>query len=184
MPDEKGHQARRVQVALHGADAAGAVVPALRERLFGIGVAAVAVLRQFGGARGELVQGAASVCNCAFQVIYQHPRGTQAHALAKALPPALVRNLLGTNIVAHRHNLVDEPAVQALAMGDKLAFVVGKPSPGCMVTAAVLPAEAACTVLFDAPSLVIVFRVVGTALPIQMPFQPSLLTGIRFQFLA
>jgi hypothetical protein len=63
-------------------------------------------------------------------VVYQHPRGTQAHALAKPFLPALVRNLFGTNIIAHRHNLVDEPTVQALAMGGKLAFVVSKPSPG------------------------------------------------------
>jgi hypothetical protein len=50
-------------------------------------------------------------------MVYEHPWGMKSHALAKPLLPALVGNLLGTNVVAHGHDLVDESAVQALAVG-------------------------------------------------------------------
>ena len=54
-----GSQKRGVEVALHRPDAARALVPALPERLFDKPPAAMAKLRQFGRACGDLVQGAA-----------------------------------------------------------------------------------------------------------------------------
>src|SRR5258708_1985529 len=74
--------------------------------------------------------------------------------------------------------------VQALAMGGKLAFLVGQSSPRGKVAVTVLPGEAALTVLLDTPFLVVVLRVVGAALAVQLALKPPLLTGIGSQFLA
>ncbi|WP_410971309.1 hypothetical protein, partial [Salmonella sp. SAL04269] len=61
-------------------------------------------------------------------MIYEHPWGSQSHALAKPLLPASIRNLFDTDIVADTDNLVDKASMQALAMGGKLAFLAGKSS--------------------------------------------------------
>src|SRR6266571_2104373 len=90
----------RVQVTLHRANPAGAVVPALGQGLFDIGLTAVTVLRQFGGARGELGQGAAGTCNRASQMGYKHPWGVASHALAKLFLPGFVGEFFGPNGVA------------------------------------------------------------------------------------
>src|SRR5260221_14400720 len=123
----------RVQITLDRTNPEGTLMPALREEFLGVRLAAVTVLRQFGAARGKLVQGAASVCNCASQVLYQHPWSTHAHALAIAFLPALVGYFFDTDIVANTDNLVDKPPMQALAMGGELAFVVCQSSPRCKV---------------------------------------------------
>jgi len=64
-----GGQKRRVEVPLHRANAAGAGMPALGERLFDVRLTAVTVLGQFGAARGEFAQGAAGACNRASQLL-------------------------------------------------------------------------------------------------------------------
>jgi hypothetical protein len=66
---EIGGEKRRVEVALHWPDAARALVQPLPERLGDKLPAAVTKLRQFGRACGDFVQGAASLCNCASQVV-------------------------------------------------------------------------------------------------------------------
>src|SRR5260370_41737296 len=101
-----GCQECRVQVTLDGTNPAGTLMPALREGFLGMRLTAVTVLRQFGAARGKLVQDAASLCNCASQVVYQHPWGTHAHALAELLLPVLVGYFFDTDIVADTDNLV------------------------------------------------------------------------------
>src|SRR5258708_37082737 len=126
------------------------------------------VLRQFGGARGKLVQGAASLCNCASQVVYEHPWGTQAHALAITFLPASIRNLCDTNVVTDTDNLMDKPSMQALAMGGELAFVVCQPSPRGKVALTVFPGKASLAVLLDTSFFVVVLWVVGTALAVQL----------------
>ena len=107
-----------------------------------IGVAAVAVLRQFGGARGELVQGAASVCNCASQVVYQHPRGTKSgprSCTKRFCQPWYESFSVRISLPTATIWLTSRPC-RLLRWGEQaLAFVVGKPSPGCLVTTAVLP---------------------------------------------
>jgi len=56
---EVGGQKGGIQVALHRPNATRALVPTLRERLSHHLAAAMAVLREFGAARGNLDQGAA-----------------------------------------------------------------------------------------------------------------------------
>src|SRR5260370_36195649 len=143
-------------------------MPPLREGFFGMRLAAVTVLRQLGAAGGNLVQGAASVCNCASQVLYQHPWSTHAHALAIAFLPALVGYFFDTDIVTNTDNLVDKPPMQALAMGGELAFVVCQSSPRGKVPLTILPGEASLAMLRDAPFLIVVLRVVSTALAVQL----------------
>jgi hypothetical protein len=84
-----GQQEGGVQVTLHRTDAAAALMKPLRQGLFDIGLTAVAILRQPGAGGGNFAQGAASLCNCAFQMGYKHPWGAQRHALAVELLPAL-----------------------------------------------------------------------------------------------
>ena len=92
---EIGGQKCRVEVALHRSDATGALVPALRERLFHRLAAAVAQLRQLGGARGNLAQGAARACNGAFQETDKHPWSPQSHTLAVLLDATLCIVVVG-----------------------------------------------------------------------------------------
>src|SRR5258708_3030301 len=158
----------RVQITLDRTNPAGTLMPALREEFLGVRLAAVTVLRQFGAARGKLVQGAASVCNCASQVVYQHPWSTHAHALAELLLPASISNLFDTDIVADTDNLVYNPPMQAFAMAAELAFVVCQSSPRGKVPLAILPGEASLTMLLDAPFLIVVLRVIGTKLSVQL----------------
>src|SRR5438045_8771674 len=122
-------EACRVQVTLHRADTAGAAVPALGQRLLCVALAAVAVLGEFGGARGELGQGAAGACNRASQVVYEHPWGRASHALAILLLPGFIGKLLDTNGVATTDDLMDKPSMQAFAMGCEIALLVGRASP-------------------------------------------------------
>src|SRR5216683_5341332 len=99
-------QPGRVQVTLHRADAARAVMPALRQGLLDVTPAAVTVLGQFGAARGELAQGAAGACNRAPQMVYEHPWGRVSHALTVLLLPCLVGEFLCTNGIATTHDLM------------------------------------------------------------------------------
>src|SRR5260370_32553907 len=108
---------RRVQVALHRPDATGAVVPALRERLFDVALTAVTVLGQFGAARGELREGAAGACNRASQMVYEHPWSVASHTPAVPFLPRFVGQLLDANGVTATDDLMHEASVQALAMG-------------------------------------------------------------------
>src|SRR5690349_19621983 len=101
-------------------------------------------------------------------MIYEHPWGTQAHALAKPLLPASIRNLFDTDIVPDSDNLVDQPSMQAPAMGGKFAFLVGKASFRSKISLAVLPDELTPAPLLAAPFFVIVLRVIGTALSVQL----------------
>src|SRR5260370_28685956 len=158
----------RVQVTLDGANSVGAVVPALRERLFGIGPATVTILRQFGSARGNFGQGAASLCNCAPQMIYQHPWGTEAHALPKLLLPAFVRNLLDMDVATGPYDLIHQAPVQALAMCSELAFLLRKPPSRGEVTSTVLPDEAPLATLLDPPLPSIVRRLLSPALAVEL----------------
>ncbi len=163
-----GRQERRVEVTLDGTYATGTLVKPLIKGFLGIRPAAVTVLGQLGAARGELVQGAASLCNCASQVVYQHPWGTHTHALAIAFLPASISNLFDTNVVADSDNLVDKPSMQALAMGSKLAFLVCQSSPCGEIALAILPGTASLAMLLDTAFFVVVLWVVGTALAVQL----------------
>jgi hypothetical protein len=103
-------------------------------------------------------------------MIYQHPWGTEAHALPKLLLPALVRNLLDMDVATGSYDLMHQAPVQALAMGSELAFLLRKPQSRGEVTSTVLPDEALLATLLDAPFPIIVLRVVGAALAVELAF--------------
>jgi hypothetical protein len=163
-----GCQECRIEVTLDRTYATGTVVKPLSKGLLDIRPTAVTVLGQLGGARGELVQGAAGACNRASQVVYEHPWSTQAHALAELLLPASISNLFDTDVVADSDNLVDKPSMQALAVGGKLAFLVGKSASRGKVAFAILPGEACLAMLLDTAFFVVVLWVVGTTLAVQL----------------
>ena len=104
----------------------------------------------------------------ASQMIYEHPWGTQAHALAKLFLPASISNLLDTDIVPDTDNLMHKPSMQALAMGGELAFLVGQSSPRGEIPFAILPGEASLAVLLDTSLFVVVLWIVGTTLAVQL----------------
>jgi hypothetical protein len=109
-------------------------MPALGERFLIIPVAALAILRQLGVACSKLVQGAASLCNCASQVVYELPWDMKAHALAKLFLSAFVRNFFSMDVVADMDDCVHKPPMQTLTMGGKLAFMMSNSSSRCQIT--------------------------------------------------
>src|SRR5215469_1758179 len=102
------------------------------------------------------------------RLVYEHPWGTQAHALAELFLPGSIRNLFDTDIVTNTDSLVDQPSMQALAMGGELAFVMSQSSSCCKIALAVLPGKASLAVLLDAAFFVVVLRVVSAKLSVQL----------------
>ena len=75
-------------------------MPALGERLFATGGAAVTILREFGGACGNFEQGAARACNGASQPLDEHPWCSQSDASPVLFLPPLIGNLFQDDGVA------------------------------------------------------------------------------------
>src|SRR5713101_1767076 len=111
-----GRQKRRVEISLHWANATGALMPALRQRLFDRLATAVTELAEFGRARGNFEQGAARTCNGAPQEFYKHPWCSQSYTSPILFLPGLVGNFLNDDGVADRHDLMNLVPMQALAV--------------------------------------------------------------------
>src|SRR5258708_1146069 len=140
-------QERRIQIALHRANSARALVPALRERLFERLAAPVTELAEFGRACGDFNQGAARACNGASQLCYKHPWCAQSDASPVLFLPRFVVEFLEEDGVAYRQELMDLLPMQALAMSRQLAFFAGLPASGFLVAPTCLPVQlllAAC----------------------------------------
>src|SRR6266446_3518775 len=90
-------------------------------------------------AASDIIDDEFLVVHGALQVVYEHPWGTTSHASSVAFLPAFIRNLLGDDGVAHTHDLVGELAVQALAVGRKLALSGRFASLSGLVAPALLP---------------------------------------------
>src|SRR5260370_13224167 len=75
-----GGQERRIQITLHRANSARALVPTLRKRLFERLAAPVTELTEFGRACGNFAQRAAPACNGASQFCYSHPWSSESAA--------------------------------------------------------------------------------------------------------
>src|SRR5258708_25665617 len=101
-------------------------------------------------------------------MVYQPPWGMEAHSLAKLFLPASIRNFLDTNVVTDTDNLIYKPSMQALAMSGKLASLMCQSSSRGEIALAILPGEAALAMLLDAPFFVVVLRVVGTQISVQL----------------
>ena len=165
---EMSRQKCRVQVALHRANATGALVPTLRERLLEVSATAMTILRQFGALGRDFDQDAARACNGASEQCYEHPWCTESHAAAILALPGAVRDFLGDDRVADRHDGMGQLAMQALALGGEFPFLVGQAPPGRLIAPAVIPGLAA---FLAAALLVIVLWVVGAALAVQLALQ-------------
>ena len=131
----------------------------LRKRLAHVLLAAVAILRELGAARGNFDQGAARACNGALQVVDEHPWGAKTHALAVAFLPTFVGDFFQVNGVAQPHDLVDHAAMQALAMGFELAFSGGLAPPCGQVASTLFPAQSVLPSLLGTTSVVVVLRI-------------------------
>ncbi len=164
----------------------GTTVEPLRERLTRVVLTAVAVLREPGLKRGNLMQlDGASSCNHALDGVYKAPRGTHPHTSAKAALPALVADLFDPQIIAQADDLVGQFAMQA-------APVRGQSPPGRrqatagLLIAVTLPPHAssqASASFFDAAFGIVVRLIVGPTLPLQMALQPTVRARIGCQFL-
>src|SRR5260370_8169697 len=140
-------------------------MPPLGECFFLVGLAAVAILTQFGGVGADLAQGTASLCNYAFQMLVEHSRRSESYTLPKQLLPALKRSLFYLNMVASTDNPIDDAPVQALAMRFQLPLSLGKLTSGFRLAAISLPFEPP---LLHTPSST-------TYLPFLFPHSPPLL---------
>ena len=73
-------------------------------------------------AGGNFHQGAARACNGASEHLYEHPWSTETHTFAKLLLPGPVGEFFGDDGGAHRHDLMDEAPMQALAVGGEFSL--------------------------------------------------------------
>jgi len=170
---ERGGKIGGIQIPLDRTHAAGAVMPALGERLFHAPPTPMTELAQFGPARGNLDQGAARSCNGALEVLDKHPWCSQSHALAVLFLPRFVGNPFENDRVAHRHDLVDLSPMQALAVSRQFAFSAGFPAPRLLVAPAVFPPQTLLAVLLDPTLFIVVVGIGGPALPIHLALQPA-----------
>ena len=109
--------------------------------------------------------------NGASQQLDEHPWGAESHTLAKLLRPRAIGNLFGDDGGAHGHDLVDEAAMQALAVGGKPAFSGRLTPPGGKIPLALFPLQTLLPMTLDAPALIEVLRVVGAALAVHLALQ-------------
>jgi hypothetical protein len=166
---------------LDGSDATETLVPPLPQRLFHELAAAMTELGEFGAARGDFDQGAARPCNGAFEQCYEHPWSAKAHTFAKLLRPRPIGHFFGDDGLAHGHDLVDETAMQALAVSSEPAFAGGFAPPGSQKALTVLPCQAPLPLFLDPPLLIEVLRVVGATLAVHLALQSSNRLDIRCQ---
>jgi hypothetical protein len=158
------------------------LVPALRERFAHALPAAMTILRELSALRGNFDQGAARAYNGALQVVDEHPWGAKTHAFAVTFLPAFVRDLFQVNGVAHLHDLVNHPAMQALAMSFQFAFSGGLAPPGGLVASALFPGRRALAPLPGTASLIEVLGIGCTPLPVHFAFQATQVPGVRGEF--
>lgn len=110
-------------------------------------------LREFGAARGNFHQGAARACSGASQHFYEHPWGTESHAAAKLLLPGTIGHLFCDDVLAYRHDLVDDAAMQAFAVRGESALAGRFAPPGDQIPLARLPLQVRLPAFLDAPAL-------------------------------
>src|SRR5712692_4279143 len=124
------------------------------------------VLGQFGLVGWDFDQGAASLCNCASEVFYQHPWSAKSHTFAVKLLPTRVRCLLNMDLLPYAHNLMREFAMQALPMRCQPAFLGSVLASGGKIAPAVVPLETMLALLYHSPLSIIVLRMSGPTLPL------------------
>src|SRR5436190_13052653 len=101
------------------------------------------------------------------------------HTLAILFLPGFVGKLFGLDGIAAAHNLMHQLSMQALAMGSEFALGRCETATGGLVSSAVFPAKAT---LLDTPFLVIVLRVVGASLAVELPLEATFLVLVGLEF--
>jgi hypothetical protein len=92
--------------------------------------------------------------------------------------PRFVREFFGNDGYARLDNLMNQPAMQTLAMGGQFAFLGGQTATGLLVPLAVMPVLLA---LLDAALGVIVVRIIRTTLAIQFSLETAFLLVVTFE---
>ncbi len=144
-------------------------MPALPEWLGHAVAAAMTELGEFGLPRRTFDQGAARTRNGALQLCYKHPWCSKTHTLSILLLPRFGRDLFEQDRVAHRDDLLDLFAVQALAVGCQLALFLRLAPPSALVALALLPGQPLLALPLD-PALGL--RVVRAGRPL-LPIETS-----------
>src|SRR6266700_4153039 len=99
-----------------------------------------------------------------------------AHALSILLLPGSIRQVLGDDGRATRHHLMHEPSMQALAVRGQFPILGSQSAARRLVPLAVLPGKQP---LAHSSLLVVVQRVVGPPLPVELALQAALGLLIR-----
>ena len=81
-------------------------------------------------------------------------------------------------MIAHPNQVIDQFAMQALAMCCQLTLGPGMLASRGKIALAVLPAESALTVLVHTASFVVVLRIVSPTMSLQHALEPSFLPAI------
>jgi hypothetical protein len=76
---------------------------------------------------------------------------------------------------------MDQAPMQTLAVSSERRLAGGFAPPGGQIPLALLPPEALLATLLDAPTRIVVLRVVGAALPRHLPLEPADGLGIGSQ---
>ena len=160
-------QIGREEIAL-GADATGAHLPALRAG-FLLDAATVARLGESRAPGVDRDDGPASARSQAGQPLDQHARRTELDRLPVGLLPRPIRELFQLEGAAHPQHPMGQLPVTALARGRELAVEFAPPGLHLPLAFGDLPALRAS---LDPAPLVVVGRVVGPALPVELPVQP------------
>src|SRR5215469_14587214 len=113
----------------------------------------MAELREFSLTRGDARPAVPPVRGPgASQELHEHPWGAESHALAKLLLPGAIGDLFGDDRLAHRHDLVDEAAMQTFTVRGESALAGRFAPPGGQIPQARLPLQALLPMLLDAPA--------------------------------
>jgi hypothetical protein len=91
---------------------------------------------------------------------------------ASLLLPGAVGNLFRDDGLTHADDLVGQPPMQAFAVGSQFALAGGFSAPGGQIPFAVFPLETLLATLLDLSFGIVVVRVVGAALSLQLPLEP------------
>ena len=92
-----------------------------------------------------------------------------------------IGHFFGDDGVPHGYDLVDEAAMQTLAMSSQSALAGRFAPPGGEVPLALFPPQALLPAFFDAPLRIEVVGVVGAPLPVHLALEPSNGLGIGCQ---
>ncbi|HEY3991988.1 MAG TPA: hypothetical protein VGM01_03805 [Ktedonobacteraceae bacterium] len=143
----------------------------------------MAILREFRVVCGDFPEDAASFRNCASEVFYEHPWGSQTHTLAIPFLPASIGALFNLDRVTDPDQFIDQAPMQAFALGCQPPSFARELSPGLLVPLAIVPTQALLALMFDTAPLIVVLRVSGSSLPIQLALQTPPLPRIQMHFL-